>query len=433
MSNDTHETVPTQFVEAEGSRYAYRRFGKAGTIPLLFLAYFNSNMDGWDPAVTNGLAADHEVMLFDIAGVGASGGETPDTVVEMTHHCVAFCRALGLKAMHVVGFSLGGMIAQQLALDHPHLVQRLILLGTGPRGGEGMTFTELSPEEQTDPVAFLLEAFFSPSAASQAAGREYMKRLDARTEDRDLPVSRNSAVAQLAAIREWGTIPATSRYATLKHIPHPTLIVHGNQDSVVAPINALILAEHLPNAQLIVYPDSSHGAQYQHAKIFLDHVKLFLSDGDAPVPAPVDGGSKRCNMSVLGGSMKTTTEQNKRLVLEAFDTLFNKRDYAAAEKFWSPHYIQHSAHIEPGREGLFNLVKSLPPTLKYEPGTIVADGDFVLVHGRFSGFLPVNWIAADILRIQDGMLAEHWDVIQDEATKEESKSGLPMFDNHFSK
>ena len=131
--------------------------------------------------------------------------------------------------------------------------------------------------------------------------------------------------------------------------------------------------------------------------------------------------------------MKTTTERNKELVLEAFDTLFNKRDYAAAEKFWSPHYIQHSAHIEPGREGLFNLVKSLPPALKYEPGTIVADGDFVIVHGRFSGFLPVNWIAADILRIEDGVLVEHWHVIQDEATKEESKSGLLMFGDHFSK
>jgi len=131
--------------------------------------------------------------------------------------------------------------------------------------------------------------------------------------------------------------------------------------------------------------------------------------------------------------MRTTAAQNKRLVLQAFDTLFNKRDYAAAGKFWSPHYVQHSAHIEPGREGLFNLVKSLPPTLKYEPGTIVADGDFVIVHGRFSGFLPVNWIAADILLIKDGLLAEHWDVIQDEATKEESKSGLPMFGNHFGK
>ena len=129
--------------------------------------------------------------------------------------------------------------------------------------------------------------------------------------------------------------------------------------------------------------------------------------------------------------MKTTSEQNKRLVLEAFDTLFNKRDYANAEKFWSPHYIQHSAHIQPGREGLFNLVKMLPPGLKYEPGAIVADGDFVIVHGRFSGFLPVNWIAADVLRIEDGVLAEHWDVIQDEATRESSKSGLPMFGDNF--
>ena len=128
---------------------------------------------------------------------------------------------------------------------------------------------------------------------------------------------------------------------------------------------------------------------------------------------------------------QTSENKNKAIVLEAFDALFNRRDYAAAEKLWSPRYIQHSAHIEPGREGLFNLVKSLPPTLKYEPGTIVADGDFVIVHGRFSGFLPVNWIAADILRIKDGLLAEHWDVIQDEATKEESKSGLPMFGGEF--
>jgi predicted SnoaL-like aldol condensation-catalyzing enzyme len=129
--------------------------------------------------------------------------------------------------------------------------------------------------------------------------------------------------------------------------------------------------------------------------------------------------------------MNARAAQNKRLVSEAFDTLFNERDYASAEKFWSPHYIQHSAHIEPGRDGLFNLVRTLPPTLKYEPGTIVADGDFVIVHGRFSGFQPVNWIVADILRIEHGMLVEHWDVIQDEATREESKSKAPMFGTSF--
>jgi predicted SnoaL-like aldol condensation-catalyzing enzyme len=131
---------------------------------------------------------------------------------------------------------------------------------------------------------------------------------------------------------------------------------------------------------------------------------------------------------------KTTSEQNKALVMEAFDTLLNKRDYAAAERFWAPEYIQHSAHIAPGRKGLFDLIKSLPPTLKYEPGTILAEGDFVIVHGRFSDFgAAVNWIAADILRIKDSTLVEHWDVIQDEASREQSKSGLPMFGDVFTK
>ena len=125
-------------------------------------------------------------------------------------------------------------------------------------------------------------------------------------------------------------------------------------------------------------------------------------------------------------------QQNKELVLKAFDTLFNKRDYAAAERYWSPNYIQHSAHIEPGREGLFNLIKTMPPKFKYEPGTMVAEGDFVIVHGRFSDFgEPVNWISADIVRIKDGVLVEHWDVIQDEVTREESKSGEPMFGDKF--
>src|SRR3979490_2076229 len=129
---------------------------------------------------------------------------------------------------------------------------------------------------------------------------------------------------------------------------------------------------------------------------------------------------------------QTKHERNKALVLEAFDTLFNKRDYLAAERYWSPDYIQHSAHIEPGREGLFNLIKSLPSTLRYEPGTIVAEGDVVMIHGRFSGFgRPTAWIAADMLRIEDGILVEHWDVIQDEVTRKSSKSGLPMFGDKF--
>jgi predicted SnoaL-like aldol condensation-catalyzing enzyme len=129
---------------------------------------------------------------------------------------------------------------------------------------------------------------------------------------------------------------------------------------------------------------------------------------------------------------QTTQERNKTLVLEAFDTLFNKRGYVAAQRYWSPTYIQHSAHIPPGREGLFNLIKSMPPSLKYEPGMIIAEDNLVIVHGRFSGFgASVNWVAADILRIEDGILVEHWDVIQDEATPEQSKSGRPMFGDSF--
>lgn len=228
-----HETVPTEFVESEGIRYAHRRFGKQGSTPLLCLGYFNSNMDAWDPLVTNGLAADQEVILFDNAGVAKSGGETPSTIAEMARDVSAFCEALGLKTVHLLGFSLGGMIAQQMALDGPSLIKNLILLGTGPRGGEGMTYTELSPEEQADPIAFLLAAFFASSEGSQAAGRQYIKRLSSRNWDRDLAVSRDSAEAQLVALREWGTIPATDRYTTLKRINQPTLIVHGVKDIVL--------------------------------------------------------------------------------------------------------------------------------------------------------------------------------------------------------
>jgi pimeloyl-ACP methyl ester carboxylesterase len=276
MSNDTHETAPTRFVQVGDVGFAYRRFGRPGGLPLLLLNYFAANMDNWDPKVTNAFAAEREVILLDNAGVGGSSGETPSTVAAMTTDCVEFCRALDLRNIDVVGFSLGGMIAQQLAFEYPDMIRRMILMGTGPRGGEGMTFTELSTDLLADPVALLMSAFFTPSEASKAAGQAYIERLKLRVTDRDAPVSVKAAGAQLEAIREWGSIPSTDRYAMLPRIHQRTLIVHGSKDIVVMPINAFLLAQHLPDAQLVMYPDASHGAQSQHAEVFLQHARLFL-------------------------------------------------------------------------------------------------------------------------------------------------------------
>ena len=274
----THETSPTQFVQAGDIRFAYRRFGPRGGIPLLLLNYFAAHMDNWDPKLTNGFAAEHDVILVDYPGIGRSSGEAPSTVAALTNHCVAFCRAIDLTHLDVVGFSLGGAIAQQFGAAYPHIVRRIILLGSGPQGGEGMVFGDLSVDELDDVPALLMKAFFTPSEASQAAGRAYVERLKSRVDDRDTSVSKQSASVQLAALREWGIIPPSDRFEMLSKIPHPTLIVHGNKDVVLMPINAFLMAEHLPNAQLIVYPDASHGAQSQHAEIFLEHAALFLTD-----------------------------------------------------------------------------------------------------------------------------------------------------------
>jgi pimeloyl-ACP methyl ester carboxylesterase len=277
MPEDMHQITPTQSVQSGGIRFAYRRFGRRGGTPLLLLNYFAANLDNRDPKVTNGFAAERDVILFDYPGIGGSSGETPSTVAALTKACVEFCRALNLTRFDVLGFSLGGMIAQQLATDHPEMVRRIILLGTGPRGGEGMVFEELSVDELDDEAGLLMNAFFTQSEPSKAAGRAYIERLKLRAENRDAPVSKQAALAELAAIREWGVIPQTDRFAMLGQIHHPTLIVHGSKDVVVMPINAFLLAEHLPNAQLIMYPDASHAAQSQHAETFLEHARLFLN------------------------------------------------------------------------------------------------------------------------------------------------------------
>jgi pimeloyl-ACP methyl ester carboxylesterase len=282
MTQQNHQTAPTQFLDAAGIRFAYRRFGKSGGVPLVVNMHFTGTMDHWDPAVTDGLAHDREVILFDNAGISSSSGEVPNSIEKMAANAAAFIRALGLTQVDVLGFSLGGLVAQELALAEPALVRRLILVGTGPRSGEGMA--SLTPEAQEifsatykEPDHLWLRVFFTPSQASQAAGHAYLKRFRQRVEDRDPDVSDKVGPAQIEALAKWGA-PRENPFDYLKAIKQPTLVVNGDNDVIIYSVNSLILQRHLPNAQLILYPDASHGSQYQYPERFVGHASLFLSE-----------------------------------------------------------------------------------------------------------------------------------------------------------
>jgi len=276
----THQTVPTQFVEAAGIRFAYRRFGATTDIPLLFFMHFTGTMDHWDPAMTDGFARDREVILFNNAGISSSSGEVPTSIEEMARHAAAFTSALSIKKLDALGFSMGGFVAQQFTSDRPDLVRKLILVGTGPRSGEGMA--SLTPEAQeifgasyNPPDELWLRVFFTPSARSQAAGRKYLERQRARKDNRDPLANDKVAPAQIAALQKWGA-PAKNPYAYLKKIPQPTLVVNGSNDVIIYTVNSFILQQNLPNAQLIIYPDGNHGAQYQYPDLFVEHATQFL-------------------------------------------------------------------------------------------------------------------------------------------------------------
>jgi pimeloyl-ACP methyl ester carboxylesterase len=281
MKNHTHQTAPTEFVEAAGIRFAYRRFGATVDIPLLFFMHFTGTMDHWDPALTDGFARDREVILFNNAGVSSSSGEVPTSIEEMARHAAAFIDALGIKRLDALGFSMGGLIAQQFTIDRPDLVRKLILVGTGPRSGEGMA--SLTPEAQEifgagyDPADELwLRVFFTPSKQSQAAGRKYLERQRARKENRDALPNESVAPAQIAAMQKWGA-PTKDPYAYLKKITQPALVVNGDNDVIIYTVNSCILQRNLPNAQLILYPDANHGSQYQYPELFVAHATLFLN------------------------------------------------------------------------------------------------------------------------------------------------------------
>src|SRR5271170_6572329 len=250
MNNYTHQTAPTQFVEANGIRFAYRRFGKAGGVPLVFCQHYIGTMDYWDPTVTDGLARDREVILFDNAGVSSSSGEVPTTFEQMGANAVAFSRALGLNKADMLGFSIGGMVAQEITLQAPDLVRRLIVDGTGPRGGQGMELLtqaagRLFGATYDPPENVWLAVKFSPSAAGQAAGREFLKRTHLRQEGRDPEVNDKVSPAQVEAMGKWG-VQQKGSYDYLKTNKQPTLIVNGSNDVNIPTVNSFIMQQNMP-------------------------------------------------------------------------------------------------------------------------------------------------------------------------------------------
>jgi pimeloyl-ACP methyl ester carboxylesterase len=274
---DTAQTASTQLVDAGDVRLAYRRVGPTEGRPLLFLQHFRGNMDNWDPAVVDGLAADRPVILLDNRGIGRSSGATPATVAAMTRDVVAFIEALGVAQVDLLGFSLGGMIAQQLLFDRPDLVRRAILAGTGAPGAVDMFGAEVTAAATKMPAdaAALLFLFFEPTPTSQGAGGRYLQRMSARA-DREPPTTEQAMWSQFAAIREWGAEDRAAQNR-LRSVAQPILVVNGSHDIMIPTINAFVLSQHLPNAELILYPDSGHGSLFQYPEWFVDDASRFLA------------------------------------------------------------------------------------------------------------------------------------------------------------
>lgn len=275
-------SAPTQFLETETGKYAYRRFGEGPGLPLLLLQHFTGTLDNWDPALTDTLAGDREIILFDNAGIGRSSGEVPVTVAGMAKHAASFLDGLRIETCDVLGFSLGGMVAQQLVLERPQIFRRLILVGTAPRGGEDIMHLEKPSlaKHLQDPsnqgYTILQKIFFTFTANGQAAGAAFVQRLMERKDDLDGVSGPEVASAQMAAFREWEQFGG-ERFADLRTIRHPALVVNGVHDEMIPVFNSYRMAENLPNAVLLTYPDAGHGSLFQYHKSFARQATAFLA------------------------------------------------------------------------------------------------------------------------------------------------------------
>ena len=272
-------TAPTKFLEVRNETYAYRRFGRGPALPLLLLQHFTGTLDNWDSAVTDPLAQRGEVILFESAGLGRSSGKVPETVAGMAAHALAFLDGLGLDTCDVLGFSLGGMVAQQMALDRPVIFRRMILVGTAPRGGEDIMHLEKPSLSRflNDPslkgYSVLQKIFFAQTKSSQAAGEAFINRLMERKEDREPVSGPEVAKTQMLAFREWEKFTG-KRFADLRIIRQPTLVVNGIHDEMIPISNSYALVENLPKPLLLAYPDSGHGSLFQFHESFTNRPRL---------------------------------------------------------------------------------------------------------------------------------------------------------------
>ena len=275
--NATWQNAPTHTINAGGVEFAYRELGPRTGVPVVFFTHLAAVLDNWDPRVVDGIAAKHRVITFDNRGVGASSGATPRTVEEMARDAVAFIRALGLDQVDLFGFSLGGMIAQVIAQQQPQLVRKMIIAGTGPAGGEGIdkvtriTYLDTARGLLTrqDPKQFL---FFTKTPNGRRAGKQFLARLEERTNDRDKAISVRSFRAQLKAIHRWGQ----QTPADLGSIHQPVLVMNGDSDKMVPTQNTIDLDRRLPNSQLVIYPDAGHGGVFQFHADFVKRALEFL-------------------------------------------------------------------------------------------------------------------------------------------------------------
>ena len=373
-----------------------------GDVSLVFLHYWGGSSRTWGKVIA-ALPKSYRSLAIDHRGWGESDAPASGyALADLAADAQGVIEALDLKRYILIGHSMGGKVAQLMASRRPKGLAGLVLVAPSPP--QPMT---MSPDAR--------ETMAGSYSTRQSVGTAIDQILTAKVLS---PTDRKQVIddSLRGAPQAKASWPRSTSLEDIRGdvaaIDVPTIVIAGELDRVetVGELKAKLLSR-VPHAVLHVVPGTGHLLPLESPQ---ELTRLVAQFADARAAG------------------KLTQEQSKALVLEAFDALFNKRDYAAAERYWSDGYIQHSAHIAPGRDGLFNLVRTLPPALKYEHHVIAADGDYVIAHGRFSGHgRPMAWIAADVVRIEDGKLAEHWDVLQDEATKAQSLSGLPMFGNRF--